>query len=65
MTPLRVALIGCGFIGRRHLENIAARTDVLLEATVDVREEAARAFCHGPTEPVSTLPRPCKPLNRA
>jgi myo-inositol 2-dehydrogenase/D-chiro-inositol 1-dehydrogenase len=45
MTPLRVALIGCGFIGRRHLENIAARTDVLLEATVDVREEAARAFC--------------------
>ena len=45
MIPLRVALIGCGFIGRRHLENIAARTDVLLEATVDVREEAARAFC--------------------
>ena len=24
MTPLRVALIGCGFIGRRHLENVAA-----------------------------------------
>jgi len=46
MIPLRVALIGCGFIGRRHLENIAARTDVLLEATVDVCEEAARAFCH-------------------
>ncbi len=45
MTPLRVALIGCGFIGRRHLENIAARTDVLLEATVDVREEAARGLC--------------------
>ena len=46
MTPLRLALIGCGFIGRRHLENIAARTDVLLEATADVREEAARAYCH-------------------
>jgi predicted dehydrogenase len=46
MTPLRIALIGCGFIGRRHLENIAARDDVVLEGAVDLREEAARAFCH-------------------
>ncbi len=46
MMPLQFALIGCGFIGRRHLENIAARSDVLLAATVDVREKAARALCH-------------------
>jgi len=45
MIPLRVALIGCGFIGRRHLDNIAARDDVSLEAAVDVREEAARDAC--------------------
>jgi len=46
MTPLRVGLIGCGFIGRRHLENIVARRDVVLEATVDLRAEAAEMFCH-------------------
>jgi myo-inositol 2-dehydrogenase / D-chiro-inositol 1-dehydrogenase len=45
MTPLRVGLIGCGFIGRRHLENIMARRDVVLEAAVDLRAEAAEMFC--------------------
>jgi len=45
MTPLRVALIGCGFIGRRHLENVVVRDDIVLHATADVRQEAAREFC--------------------
>jgi myo-inositol 2-dehydrogenase/D-chiro-inositol 1-dehydrogenase len=45
MSPLRVALIGCGFIGRRHLENIALRDDVVLHATCDIREDVASALC--------------------
>jgi len=43
MTALRLALVGCGFIGRRHLENVRALEGVELAATVDVREEAAAA----------------------
>lgn len=45
MTALRLALIGCGFIGRRHLENVALRDDVVLEAAADLCEETARASC--------------------
>jgi len=41
MTPLRLALIGCGFIGRRHLENIAKMESLVLRATVDVHEPNA------------------------
>lgn len=44
MTPLRLALIGCGFIGRRHLENVAAMPGVALEALADVHEPAAAAL---------------------
>ncbi|MEW5978475.1 MAG: Gfo/Idh/MocA family oxidoreductase [Acidobacteriota bacterium] len=45
ITPVRLALLGCGSIGRRHLENVRAMEGVFLEAAVDVREEAAAVFC--------------------
>lgn len=40
---MRLAVIGCGFIGRRHLENIVAREDVVLEAVADLDEATAAA----------------------
>jgi predicted dehydrogenase len=44
MSVVRIACIGCGFIGRRHLENVSAMPGVKLHACVDVRESAAQAF---------------------
>ena len=44
MKPIKLALIGCGFIGRRHLENIATMDAVSVEALVDLRPEAAEVF---------------------
>jgi predicted dehydrogenase len=44
MTPVRIACIGCGFIGRRHLENVAAMEGVEVQALVDVNESAATQF---------------------
>src|SRR5688500_5526350 len=44
MNQVRIACIGCGFIGRRHLENVSAMPGVNLHATVDIRESAAEAF---------------------
>ena len=44
MTPVRLACIGCGFIGARHLENVAAMQDVTLEAVADLRAEAAEEY---------------------
>ena len=46
MKPLRIACIGCGFIGRRHLENVAAMEGVEVSALADVNLAAAEAFLH-------------------
>ena len=44
MRAIQIACIGCGFIGRRHLENICAMPDVALHAVADLNESAALAF---------------------
>lgn len=44
LSPIRIACIGCGFIGRRHLENVAVMPGVEAHAFVDARAEAAEAF---------------------
>ena len=44
LKPVRVACIGCGFIGRRHMENVAVMPGVQPYAFADVRPEAAEAF---------------------
>ena len=41
MRPVRVACIGCGFIGHRHMENVAAMDAVELRAVVDLNPQAA------------------------
>jgi predicted dehydrogenase len=41
MNPIRIACIGCGFIGRRHLENAAAMDGVEVRALVDIDRTAA------------------------
>jgi predicted dehydrogenase len=44
LKPLRIGCIGCGFIGRRHMENIEALDGVELGALADVNLTAAEAF---------------------
>ena len=44
MQPIKLACIGCGFIARRHLDNIAEMDHVSVETLVDRRPEAASAF---------------------
>ena len=44
VQPLKLACIGCGFIARRHLENIAAMDHVSVETLVDLKPEAAAAL---------------------
>jgi predicted dehydrogenase len=44
VTPLRIGCIGCGFIGRRHMENVVAMDGVDLGAVADVNLAAAEAF---------------------
>jgi myo-inositol 2-dehydrogenase/D-chiro-inositol 1-dehydrogenase len=46
VTPVRIACIGCGFIGRRHLENAAAMEGVPVAALADLNLAAAEAFQH-------------------
>ena len=42
MRPVRVAVIGAGFMGQRHARIYAGLSDVELVGVCDVREEAAR-----------------------
>jgi predicted dehydrogenase len=44
VIPLRIACIGCGFIGRRHLENVAAMDGVEVAALADLNLAAAKRF---------------------
>lgn len=44
MKGVRIACIGCGFIGKRHMENVAAMEGVEAAAFADVYPEAAEAF---------------------
>ena len=44
MSAIRLACIGCGFIGRRHLENVAAIDGAQVHALVDVNQAAAEQF---------------------
>jgi myo-inositol 2-dehydrogenase/D-chiro-inositol 1-dehydrogenase len=44
VKPIRIACIGCGFIGRRHLENVAAIDDGEVRALMDVNPAAAEEF---------------------
>ena len=44
LTPLRIACIGCGFIGRRHMENAALMEGVKPVAFADAILPAAQAF---------------------
>jgi myo-inositol 2-dehydrogenase/D-chiro-inositol 1-dehydrogenase len=44
LKPLRIACIGCGFIGRRHLENVMAMDGVEVSALADINLAAAEAF---------------------
>jgi myo-inositol 2-dehydrogenase/D-chiro-inositol 1-dehydrogenase len=44
VTPVRIACIGCGFIGRRHLENAVAMDGVRVAAHADLNPAAAEVF---------------------
>ncbi len=44
VQPIRVAVIGAGFMGERHARIYAGMADVALVAVCDVREDAARAL---------------------
>lgn len=44
LMPLRIACIGCGFIGRRHMENAALMEGVVPAAYADAHLPAAEAF---------------------
>jgi myo-inositol 2-dehydrogenase/D-chiro-inositol 1-dehydrogenase len=44
VTPVRIACIGCGFIGRRHLENAVAMDGVRVAALADLNLAAAETF---------------------
>lgn len=43
MSKLRVAVIGCGYLGKFHAEKYAAMADVSLVGVADVNEAAAKA----------------------
>lgn len=44
VKPVRIACIGCGFIGRRHLENAVAMEGVEVAAVADLNPAAAETF---------------------
>ncbi|MEM2906067.1 MAG: Gfo/Idh/MocA family oxidoreductase [Candidatus Bathyarchaeia archaeon] len=44
MASLRVGMLGCGGIGRRHASSLSTLESVKLVAFCDIREEAAKAF---------------------
>jgi predicted dehydrogenase len=44
VKPLRIACIGCGFIGHRHMENARAMPGVEPAAHADVHRESAELF---------------------
>jgi predicted dehydrogenase len=44
MTPVRVAVVGCGHFGRHHAEKYAACADARLVAVVDRDPDAARSL---------------------
>lgn len=46
LKPIRIACIGCGFIGRRHMENVALMEGVTPAAVADANLSAAEAFLH-------------------
>jgi myo-inositol 2-dehydrogenase / D-chiro-inositol 1-dehydrogenase len=46
LSPIRIACIGCGFIGRRHMENVALMEGVTPAAFADTNLSAAEAFLH-------------------
>jgi hypothetical protein len=46
LNPIRIACIGCGFIGRRHMENVALMEGVTPAAFADANLSAAEAFSH-------------------
>jgi len=45
MNPVRLAVVGAGAIGARHIEEIAAHRDAALCAIIDV-SAAAAALAH-------------------
>ena len=44
MSKLRVAVIGTGFVGRVHVENIRRQTDAEIVAIADQNDELAKSF---------------------
>ena len=44
MPKIQVAVIGTGFVGRVHVENIRRQTDAELVAIADQNDEMARKF---------------------
>jgi predicted dehydrogenase len=47
VTQLRTAVIGAGWIGRKHIAALAARDDVVIGAVCDVDADRARAAAEG------------------
>jgi myo-inositol 2-dehydrogenase/D-chiro-inositol 1-dehydrogenase len=44
LKPLRIGCVGCGFIGRRHMENVVAMDAVEVGGLADVNLPAAEVF---------------------